>query len=367
MALSTLSLLLIVAALGRFESELRDIYVSTTITGNPTVIDSGTAIEPWGAYVGHPDIEASSYKEFYIKSDSPRTVTILAESRDLVVMTPFIFLTIPEPNDRSKIHVAQEVTLCTEWESFFLYFSCMRSGLANITIDISEISTHSRFMFTKSCSQGGIREDLAIYADGEAVVHDGVVAEGWLDGSKIFNGTVAFTLEISQGNQFIEDVVLTSPLELGAKGPGASGGYLTDQPLDLIVLIKECRTERVNLFLKMPPYDILRLTWTNQCNEPPREEIIVRPEVTLAFQYDTETYRIASNSTMLMSIPPQENLIKFTLSSDLPMSFAKPLLTFKQYFIGSYLLQPELTYTANSLSETPAEFTLEFRCFNEGT
>mmetsp|Transcript_20007 Transcript_20007/g.37191 ORF Transcript_20007/g.37191 Transcript_20007/m.37191 type:complete len:359 (-) Transcript_20007:2587-3663(-) len=354
-----LILLAAVACSADRSRHMLDLSVSTSEFSEPDVIKGGEPLAPWNTYGEHKAIDDSSYQEFFIKSDSPHNVTLLSESNDLVGMIPFMFLTIPEPNDREKIHVAQDLSLCSEWESFYLYFNCMRAGSSNISVEISEGFNRSKFMFTKQCYRGGIRQDLEILANGEPVVQDGVVADGWLDGSKKLEGSVTFSLSISSGNQYIESVTVTSQLDVNARGPGAIGGYLTDQTLDVILLVKECRTEKVSLFLKMPPYDILRLTWTNDCELPVVEVEEVVPSLSL--QFGDSTFALASNTTFIQSITPQENLVVFTLSSDKPMKFGKPLLTFKHF-----LLQPELTYAVDSLNDQPTEFSLEFRCFNHG-
>lgn len=310
-----------------------DLFVSTNelSLGQPNVIENGLAVAPWNDYsTVIPLVDDSSYQEFFIGAATPREVNIVCESSDMQGQTPFVFLTIPEPDHKQKVHVTQDLNLCSEGEAFYLYFNCVTAGYSNVTVIISEGLNRSKFMFQKHCQRGGLRQDLAILVNGEAVVSEGDVAGEWLDGSKVLNGTVTFSMSIGQGNQYIESVTLTSQALVEPRGPAAKGAYLSPHPLDLVVLVKECKIEKVSLVLKMPPYDFLRLSWTNYCQPPLLESVDVPPEVSLTFLYSTETYSLASNSSVLMSIPPQENELKFYLSTDETLPISQPLLTFKQ-------------------------------------
>mmetsp|Transcript_20008 Transcript_20008/g.37203 ORF Transcript_20008/g.37203 Transcript_20008/m.37203 type:complete len:147 (-) Transcript_20008:3209-3649(-) len=97
-----LILLAAVACSADRSRHMLDLSVSTSEFSEPDVIKGGEPLAPWNTYGEHKAIDDSSYQEFFIKSDSPHNVTLLSESNDLVGMIPFMFLTIPEPNDREK-------------------------------------------------------------------------------------------------------------------------------------------------------------------------------------------------------------------------------------------------------------------------
>jgi hypothetical protein len=318
---------------------IQDLSVSTQDTDFPDVMQAGVALAPWNANQSSSIIDDSSYLEFIVKSVTPYNVTVLGETSELFSVIPFVFTIIPEPH-MDKKHVAQVLHVCSEGETFYLYFDCINEGSAIVSIDFSEQATRSKFAFTKTCAKEGIRHDLQIFVDDDPVVINGTVTDVWDIGEKTLHGTVAFRLSIGQGNQYLESVTVTSPqLDVTARGPGAIGGYLTKLPLDVVVLVKDCKTGTVHLTLRMPPYDTLRISWKNVCEVEELSEVEATPEVNLKLTCNSwdgletscdETFPLTHNSTLIKAIPVKENTLTFSLSSSKLLPLSKPLLTFKQ-------------------------------------
>jgi hypothetical protein len=318
-------------ALGYRSDPISDLLVSTRLHPSLEVMKDGVALPPWDSFAFSPLIEASSYIEFMIKADSPHNVTVLAQSASFTSLVPLVFLDIPEPENRDKVHVIQKFTLGgQDWQSFYVYFSCMRPGVANVTIDISEILSHSRFTFAKTCVDDEIRSDLSVWIGDDPVIIKGELEDAWRDGSMVFNGSLTFSLSIDQGNQFFEGGSLATLLDCDVRGPGAVGGYLTSEPIDVSVLVKECKTGKVTLNMKMHPYNTLRLLWRNHCEVPVQEIVATAPGVDLQFLNETAILNLSSNSTLLKTVSPHQLSVSFSLTSTERLPLSQPLLTFKQ-------------------------------------
>jgi hypothetical protein len=318
-------------ALGYKTGPISDLSVNTRLHPSLEVMRDGVPLSPWDSFALSPLIEDSSYLEFMVKADSPHNVSVLGQSASFVGMVPLVFLDIPDPEDRDKVHVIQEFTLGgQDWQSFYVYFSCMRPGVANVTIEITEVLSRSRFNFAKTCADNEIRSDLSVWIGDDPVFFKGELEDAWREGSMVFNGSLTFSLSIDQGNQFFEGGALATQLDCDVRGPGAVGGYLTSEPIDVSVLVKECRTAKVTLNLRMPPYDTLRLTWKNHCEAPVQEIVAVAPGVDLQFLNETARLNLNSNSTLLKTLSPQLHSVTFALTSTERLPLSKPLLTFKQ-------------------------------------